>query len=74
MSYASIPFETAIVNATATPALLLGIERECGTIDNGKRADLVVWNDRYEILTTLVAGQPVYGAAHLSAGRATTFG
>ena len=74
MSYASIPFEAAIVSATATPALLLGIERECGTIDNGKRADLVVWNDRYEILTTIVAGQPVYGAAHLSAGRAPTFG
>jgi N-acetylglucosamine-6-phosphate deacetylase len=65
MSYASIPFERAIASATATPALILGIERECGTLAAGKRADLSIWDDRYEILTTIVAGQPVYGAAHL---------
>jgi N-acetylglucosamine-6-phosphate deacetylase len=65
MSYASIPFQRAIASATATPALMLGIERECGTLAAGKRADLSIWDDRYEILTTIVAGQPVYGAAHL---------
>ncbi len=35
MSYASLPFERAIVSATAAPARLLCIERECGTLAAG---------------------------------------
>jgi N-acetylglucosamine-6-phosphate deacetylase len=71
MSYASIPFERAIVSATSTPALLLGLERECGTLDAGKRADLSIWDDRYEILGTIVAGRFVHGAGALAPARAT---
>ena len=67
MAYARIPFERAIVNATAAPAALLGIERECGTIAAGKRADLVVWNERHEVLSTIVGGEIVYGAQHVQA-------
>jgi len=74
MSYASIPFERAIVCATAAPAHLLGIARECGTIAIGKRADIAVWDDNYEILTTVVGGEAVYGAHHLTATRATSVG
>ena len=69
MSYASLPFERAIVNATATPARILGIERDCGTIESGKRADLVVWDSRHEILSTIVGGEPVYGAHYLASTR-----
>jgi N-acetylglucosamine-6-phosphate deacetylase len=65
MSYADIPFETAIVNATQTPAKLLGLDRETGTIEPGKRADLSVWDDTHAVLATIVGGIPVYGAAHL---------
>ena len=74
MAYASIPFEQAIVSATASPAGLLGIERESGTIARGKRADLSIWNEQYEILATLVGGEPVFGAQHLRNTRATTVG
>ena len=69
MSYASIPFERAIVNASATPARLLGIERDCGSIERGKRADLVVWDAHHEILTTIVGGEAVYGAHYLASSR-----
>jgi N-acetylglucosamine-6-phosphate deacetylase len=72
MSYASIPFERAIVSATATPARLLGVERDCGTLAAGKRADLSVWDDRHEVIATIVGGEPVYGAHHLSVTRATS--
>jgi N-acetylglucosamine-6-phosphate deacetylase len=72
MSYCAIPFERAIINASATPAMLLGIERECGTIVTGKRADLAIWDDRYEILTTIVGGETVYGAQHLTGSRETS--
>jgi N-acetylglucosamine-6-phosphate deacetylase len=72
MTYASIPFERAIVSATAAPARLLGIDRDCGTLRAGKRADFSIWNDCYEILATVVAGEPVYGAHHLASTRATS--
>jgi N-acetylglucosamine-6-phosphate deacetylase len=65
MRYADIPLETAIINATRTPARLLGLERELGTIEPGKRADLSIWDTEYKVIATLVGGVPVYGAAHL---------
>ncbi len=74
MAYATIPFEQAIVSATAAPAGLLGIEREAGTIARGKRADLSIWSEQYEILATIVGGEPVYGAQHLRGTRATSVG
>jgi N-acetylglucosamine-6-phosphate deacetylase len=66
MSYASLRFEEAIINATAAPARLLGIEREMGTIERGKRADLSIWSGSYEVLATLVGGRPVYGMHNLT--------
>jgi len=65
MAYADIPFEIAIVNATRSPARLLNLERELGTLEPGKRADVSVWNDEYQVIATIVGGIPVYGAAHL---------
>jgi N-acetylglucosamine-6-phosphate deacetylase len=70
MEYAAIPFETAIANATSAPARLLGIDRESGTIARGKRADIAVWSETHEVLTTIVGGRPVYGAHHLHAAGA----
>jgi N-acetylglucosamine-6-phosphate deacetylase len=64
MTYADIPFECAVVNATRTPAQLLNLDREQGTIEPGKRADLSVWSDEYQVLATIVGGIPVYGSAH----------
>ncbi len=65
MEYADIPFATAIVNATRSPAQLLNLDRELGTIEPGKRADLSIWSDDYRVLATIVGGIAVHGAAHL---------
>ncbi|MGB8267209.1 MAG: N-acetylglucosamine-6-phosphate deacetylase [Candidatus Velthaea sp.] len=65
MSYAAIPFETAIICATRSPARLLGLGRELGTIEPGLRADLSIWDPQYNVLATLVGGIPVHGAARL---------
>jgi len=65
MAYADIPFESALMCATSAPATLLGLDRELGTIEAGKRADLSIWDAEYNVLATLVGGVPVYGAAHL---------
>jgi N-acetylglucosamine-6-phosphate deacetylase len=74
MSYASIPFETAIVCATQAPARLLGIDREFGTIERGKRADLSVWSAEHEIVATIVGGEPVYGSHFLAPHRVQSVG
>jgi len=74
MTYASLPFEKAIVCATDAPARLLGIERDCGTLAVGKRADLAVWDEAFEILTTIVGGEAVHGAHHLTNARTTSVG
>jgi N-acetylglucosamine-6-phosphate deacetylase len=65
MAYADIPFEQAVVSATRTPAQLLNLDREQGTLEPNKRADLSVWGDDYHVLATIVGGIPVYGSAHL---------
>jgi N-acetylglucosamine-6-phosphate deacetylase len=65
MTYADVPFETAVISATRSPARLLNLDRELGTVEAGKRADLSVWSDEYQVLATIVGGHPVYGAAHL---------
>jgi N-acetylglucosamine-6-phosphate deacetylase len=69
MTYAAIPFERALVNATRSPATLLGVERECGTLERGKRADLSIWDEGYQVLATIVGGEPVFGAQHLLSTR-----
>jgi len=65
MAYADIPFETAIVHATQSPARLLGLDREMGTIAAGRRADLAVWDAECMPIATIVGGSVVHGAAHL---------
>ncbi|TAM61230.1 hypothetical protein EPN52_03090 [bacterium] len=62
MAFSRVPFERAVIAATSAPARLLGLEREMGTIAPGRRADLAVWDDEYQVAATFVAGQPVYGA------------
>ena len=64
MSYADIPFERAIVNATSAPARLLGLERELGRMAEGLRADFALWDDELRVIATVVGGQPIFGADH----------
>ena len=65
MAYADIPFERAVISATRTPAHLLNLDRELGTLEPNKRADLSIWSDDYRVIATIVGGIPVYGNAHL---------
>jgi N-acetylglucosamine-6-phosphate deacetylase len=42
--------------ASANPARLLGIDRDCGSIEEGKRADLVALNQKNEVVLTMIGG------------------
>jgi N-acetylglucosamine-6-phosphate deacetylase len=48
--------------AATNPARLLGIDQECGSIEEGKRADLVALDREGQVVLTLVGGQIVYDA------------
>ncbi|MBQ2248546.1 MAG: N-acetylglucosamine-6-phosphate deacetylase [Clostridia bacterium] len=46
--------------ATANPAALLGIDRETGSIREGKRADFAVLDSRFAVICTVCGGEIVY--------------
>ena len=58
-----VPFERAVDCASINPALSLGIEKDCGSIEIGKRADFAVLGDGCEVLLTVRGGEIVYKRA-----------
>ncbi len=54
-----VSLREAVQMASATPARLLG-ERSCGTLGQGTRADLVVFDQRFQVKMTIVNGIVVY--------------
>jgi N-acetylglucosamine-6-phosphate deacetylase len=48
--------------ASSNPAKLLGVDHECGSIEAGKRADLVALDGDGSVKLTLVGGQIVYSS------------
>lgn len=51
-----IPLTDALVMASRTPAAFLDLESELGRIADGYRANLVAFNDDFEVVGTWVAG------------------
>ena len=50
-----------IVLTSKNPALVLNIFNQCGSITAGKNADLVVLNENYDVVLTIVRGRIAYG-------------
>ena len=46
--------------ASSNPARLLGIDNECGSIEEGKRADLVAIDEKGEVKLTMVGGEVAF--------------
>ena len=57
---AQIPLVDAIRMATLTPAQVIGIDGECGSIAAGKRADLCLLDKNLEVVKTVIAGKVVF--------------
>jgi N-acetylglucosamine-6-phosphate deacetylase len=45
---------------SSNPARLLGIDNECGSIEAGKRADVVALDEQGEVVLTIVGGEIVF--------------
>ncbi|PWC13776.1 N-acetylglucosamine-6-phosphate deacetylase [Brenneria roseae subsp. americana] len=59
---AGIPLDEAIRMATLYPARAIGVDRQLGSIESGKVANLTVFNRDYHILNTFVNGDDVLAA------------
>ena len=59
MRFAKIPVEEAVASATVNPAKMVGIDGTVGSIDVGKRADLLLVDDSLAIKGVLQAGERI---------------
>jgi len=57
---ARIPLVDAVRMATLTPAEVIGIADQCGSITAGKRADLCILGPDLRVVRTIIAGKTVY--------------
>lgn len=57
---AGIPLLDAVNMASLTPAKILGMERELGSLSCGKKADIVIFDDDIQVLMTMIDGEPIY--------------
>lgn len=57
--HAKIPFEDALAMATINPARTIGKEDFIGSIEAGKKADIVALNDSFEPVFVMVGGKIV---------------
>ena len=57
---ADIPLVDAVRMATLTPAGVVGIEQDCGSIAIGKRADFCIMDKNLEVSETIVEGKTVF--------------
>lgn len=55
-----IPLWDAVRMASLTPAQVIGIDAECGSIAVGKRADLCLLDKALQVQKTVIAGKAVY--------------
>lgn len=63
LSLGAQPHEVARM-ASLTPARLLGVESECGSIEEGKRADLVALDNVGRVRLTVVGGRVAFDAGN----------
>ena len=60
MQFTGLDFAHAIQMATRVPAEAMGIEDRYGIIQVGANADLAFFNDRHQVLASMVAGEFVF--------------
>ena len=55
------PLPEVIRMASLTPARILGRDKELGSLEVGKRADMLILNESLEVLATFRDGRPIFG-------------
>ena len=57
---AGIPLTDAVKMMTATPARILHMDDRIGSLETGKEADILLFDDQIKITRTLINGNTVY--------------
>ena len=60
VTQASIPLLDAVKMTTATPARIMGIDKNKGALTVGKDADIVIFDENIQVSTTIINGRVVY--------------
>jgi len=66
VKYVGVSLIDAVRMATINPARMQGVDKMIGSIAPGKKADLVVFDDELNVITTMVDGKLVYKNSHES--------
>ena len=61
VNVAEVPLPDAVKMLTETPARIQGLS-DRGSLEIGKRADIVLFDDDLHIIRTIVGGKTVYSA------------
>jgi N-acetylglucosamine-6-phosphate deacetylase len=64
-----IPIEDVALMASGNPARLLGLDQNYGSIEEGKRADLVALDDEGNVRLTLIGGRIAFESAEVIGNR-----
>ena len=52
-----IPIVEAVRMVTLTPARIIGADLDCGSLEPGKRADLVIFDDAFNTRCVMLGGE-----------------
>ena len=63
---AGVSLSDAIHMITATPARILGVQHQTGSITPGKLADITIFDENISVTTTIVNGRVVFSRPHRS--------
>ncbi|MDR2285494.1 MAG: amidohydrolase family protein, partial [Sphingobacterium sp.] len=59
---AEIPLLDAVQMLTLNPARIMKIDNQIGSIETGKQADLVLFDEKIEVKMTIVGGKVIHKA------------
>ena len=58
---AEVPVEEAVKMATLTPAHILGVDQNKGSIEPGKDADILLFDENVNVSLTMLKGKVLFG-------------
>jgi N-acetylglucosamine-6-phosphate deacetylase len=61
INIAGVPLIDSVKMMTYTPARMMKIDQQKGSIKNGKDADFVIFDDNINVLYTILEGHVIYG-------------
>ena len=60
MEFTGVSLPEAVRTASLNPAKLLGMDERKGSIEEGKDADIIIFDEKLAIHYTIIGGEPVY--------------